>query len=162
MFSKELIDQTKALIEACRDGGLMIGTAESCTGGLLAACLTEVPGASNVFERGFVTYTNTAKVDMLGVPEALIRDHGAVSEEVARAMAEGVLSRVNADLSASITGIAGPGGATPAKPLGLVHLASIRRGGEMVHERHVFSGSRREVRLAAVTAAIDILVRQVA
>lgn len=162
MFSKELIDQTKALIEACRDGGLMIGTAESCTGGLLAACLTEVPGASDVFERGFVTYTDTAKVDMLGVPEALIRDHGAVSEEVARAMAEGVLSRVNADLSASITGIAGPGGATPAKPLGLVHLASIRRGGEMVHERHVFSGNRSEVRLAAVTAAIDILVRQAA
>ncbi|MEE9194506.1 MAG: CinA family protein [Alphaproteobacteria bacterium] len=156
------MDQTKALVKACQDAGLMIGTAESCTGGLLAACLTEIPGASNVFERGFVTYTNTAKVDMLGVPEALIRDHGAVSEEVARAMAEGVLSRVNADLSASITGIAGPGGATPAKPLGLVHLASIRRGGEMVHERHVFSGSRSEVRLAAVTAAIEILVRQVA
>ena len=162
MFPKELIDQTKSLVEACRDAGLMIGTAESCTGGLLAGCLTEVPGASNVFERGFVTYTNTAKVDMLGVPEALIRDHGAVSEEVARAMAEGVLSRVNADLGAAITGIAGPGGATPAKPLGLVYLASIRRGGEMVHERYVFSGGRSEVRLAAVTAAIAMLARQVA
>ncbi|MEE8516308.1 MAG: CinA family protein [Alphaproteobacteria bacterium] len=162
MFPKELIDQTKALVETCRDAGLMIGTAESCTGGLLAACLTEIPGASQVFERGFVTYTNTAKVDMLGIPEALIRDHGAVSEEIARAMAEGVLSRVNADLSASITGIAGPGGATPAKPVGLVHMASIRRGGEMLQERHVFSGSRNEVRLAAVTAAIAILTRQVA
>ncbi len=162
MFPKELIDQTKALVEACQEAGLMISTAESCTGGLLSACLTEVPGASNVFERGFVTYTDTAKVDMLGVPEALIRDHGAVSEEVARAMAEGVLSRVNADLSASITGIAGPGGATETKPLGLVHVASLRRGGDIIHERHVFSGSRGEVRLAAVTAAIDILVRQVA
>ncbi len=140
----------------------MIGTAESCTGGLLAACLTEVPGSSDVFERGFVTYTNTAKVDLLGVPEALIRDPGAVSEEVARAMAEGVLSRVNVDLSVSITGIAGPGGGTPAKPLGLVHMASCRRGGDTIHERHVFSGNRGEVRLAAVTAAIDILTRQTA
>lgn len=162
MFPKELIEQTKGLVEACQDAGLMIGIAESCTGGLLAACLTEIPGASHVFERGFITYSNTAKIDLLGVPEALIREHGAVSEAVARAMAEGVLSRVNADLSGSITGIAGPGGATPTKPLGLVHLASSRRDGDTVHERHVFSGNRSEVRLAAVTAAIEILTRQAA
>ncbi len=162
MFPKELINQAKALIEACRDGGLMIGTAESCTGGLLAGCLTEIPGASDVFERGFITYSNSAKVDHLGVPEALIRDHGVVSEEVVRAMADGVLDRVNVDLSAAITGIAGPGGGTAAKPLGLVHMASSRRGGETIAERHVFSGNRTEVRLAAVTAVIGILARQVA
>src|SRR5262245_44948738 len=116
------------IVEVCARAGLKIATAESCTGGLVAAMLTEVAGSSAVVERGFVTYSNAAKSDLLGVPAELIARDGAVSESVARAMAEGALTHAPADLAVAITGIAGPGGGSAEKPVGLVHFASQRRG----------------------------------
>ena len=132
-------------------------TAESCTGGLVAACLTEIAGSSDVVERGFVTYSNEAKQEILQVPEDLLRDHGAVSGPVAEAMAVGALARSHADVAVSITGIAGPGGATPGKPVGLVFLGTCRRDAEPESHRHVFPGDRAAVRLAALEAAFDLL-----
>ena len=120
-----LVAQAAALLAACRERGLKIATAESCTGGLIAAILTEVPGSSDVVERGFVTYSNEAKTEMLGVPAALVEQHGAVSA-VARAMAEGALAHSRADIVVSVTGVAGPGGGTPLKPVGLVHFGAMR------------------------------------
>ena len=137
--------------------GLTIATAESCTGGLIAGCLTEIAGSSDVVERGFVTYSNAAKQEALGVPEALLRAHGAVSAEVAEAMARGALARSSAAAAVSATGIAGPGGATEAKPVGLVYLGAARRGQEPISERHVFPGDRAAVRLASVGAALNLL-----
>ena len=159
MNDSALIDQARKLLEDCRNAGLRLATAESCTGGLIAACLTEIPGSSDVFERGFVTYSDASKTDLLGVPAALIRDHGAVSEEVARAMCEGALTHSPADLAVAVTGIAGPGGARPDKPVGLVHMAAVRRGGEVEHVSEIFPGDRAAVRRAAVAAAL-VLVRR--
>lgn len=144
----------------CRDLGLTIAVAESCTGGLIAGCLTAVPGSSDVLERGFVTYANEAKTDMLGVSEEMLAEHGAVSEAVARAMADGALSHSNADVTVSITGIAGPGGGSDNKPVGLVHLASARKGHDTLHDKYIFNGSRHEIRLQAVIAALHLLKRQ--
>jgi nicotinamide-nucleotide amidase len=146
------------VLDAARAAGLRIATAESCTGGLVIGCLTEIAGSSDVVERGFVTYANEAKSAMLGVAPDLIQQHGAVSEDVARAMAEGALGRAPADLAVSITGIAGPGGATPTKPVGLVHLAVARRGRPTRHERHVFPGDRTAIREAAVDRALELLL----
>src|SRR3982751_3041231 len=133
MASERQIGSTSALarslLDLCRSRKLTIATAESCTGGLVAAALTAIPGSSDVVDRGFVTYSNAAKTEMLGVPADLIATHGAVSEPVARAMAEGALSRSNADVAVAITGIAGPDGGSDAKPVGLVHLAAARNGG---------------------------------
>jgi len=153
--------QAKAagLLKRCREAGLRLATAESCTGGLIGATLTAVAGSSSVVERGFITYSNEAKHEMLGVPEALFEAVGAVSEEVARAMAEGAVARSNADLAVSVTGIAGPGGATETKPLGLVHMAVAGGMGGTRHERHVFSGDRDQVRAGAVAAALEMLDR---
>ncbi|MBI3709291.1 MAG: CinA family protein [Proteobacteria bacterium] len=117
-----------ALLDTCRHARLKLATAESCTGGLIAATLTEIAGSSDVLERGFVTYSNAAKTELLGIPARLIARHGAVSEAVARAMAEGALDRAPVDLAIAVTGIAGPGGATSRKPVGLVHLACARKG----------------------------------
>lgn len=161
MFPERLLELAEEAIRACEKAGLRLVIAESCTGGLLAACLTEIPGASNVVERGFVTYSNAAKTELLGVGAELIEAHGAVSAEAARAMAEGALARVPADLSLAVTGIAGPGGATPAKPVGLIHLASARKGAETIARRCDFAGERTEVRLAAVEAAIEMLLRRI-
>jgi len=136
----------------------MIATAESCTGGMIAAALTAVAGSSAVFERGFVTYTNRAKAEMLGVPVRLIEEHGAVSELVARAMAEGALQHSAADLAVSVTGIAGPGGGTPTKPVGLVHLAVAFTGHATNHVRKVFDGDRDAVRLAAAARALAMIL----
>jgi nicotinamide-nucleotide amidase len=135
-----------------------LATAESCTGGLIAAVLTEVAGSSDVFERGFVTYSNAAKTDLLGVPAGLIEQHGAVSEAVARAMAAGALEHSRADLAVSVTGVAGPGGGTVLKPVGLVHLAAARRGGPVIH-REIRTGDigRREVRRASVSEAFALV-----
>ncbi len=144
-----------------RVSGLTLAIAESCTGGLIAATLTEIAGSSDVVERGFVTYADQAKTDMLGVPSALIIAHGAVSEPVARAMAAGALEHSPADVSVAVTGIAGPGGATPEKPVGLVHLAALRRGRQTHHERHVFAGDRAQVRLSAIISALT-MVKQLA
>jgi len=159
-FSKESLELAHAVIAAAQNKGLTITTAESCTGGLIAACLTEVSGASTVFMRGFVTYANLAKTDLLGVPEALLAEKGAVSEEVARVMAESARTRAGADLAVSATGIAGPGGATPGKPVGLVHMAAARLGGETLHQASVFAGDRQAVRSQAVDAALALLLRQ--
>ena len=159
-FSKNAIELTEALIEVASNKELTIATAESCTGGLIAACLTEVSGASQVFKRGFVTYANEAKTDLLGVPDCLFSQLGAVSEEVARAMAEGALDRAKADLAVSATGIAGPGGATDSKPVGLVHMAAARKGAPTLHRKEVFSGNRQEVRAQAVETALALLLQQ--
>ena len=145
------------LLSRYRDQGLRITTAESCTGGLVAACLTEIAGSSDVVERGFVTYSNEAKIEMLGVPGDLIASHGAVSGPVAEAMARGAIAHSQADVAVSITGIAGPGGATADKPVGLVHLGLCRRSREPVSQRHVFPGDRTAVRLASLETALDLL-----
>src|SRR5882672_3583277 len=138
MAEQELIDVARALLDLCRTKGLTIATAESCTGGLLAATLTEIPGSSDVFDRGFVTYSNGAKQAMLGVPPATLAAHGAVSRETAEAMAKGALIRAGVDLAVSITGIAGPGGGLPGKPVGLVHFAAAARSGRLIHQERRF------------------------
>ena len=153
-----LVPLATEIIETCTRLGLTIATAESCTGGLVAALLTEVPGSSLVVERGLVTYSNAAKSDLLRVPAGLIERDGAVSQSVARAMAEGALERSPADLAVAITGIAGPGGGTSEKPVGLVHFASLRRGREMRHARHIFPDlGRSAIRLAAASEALIML-----
>jgi len=145
-------------LDACHRLGFMLATAESCTGGLVSAALIAIPGSSSVMERGFVTYTNEAKQEMLGVPGALFETVGAVSEGVARAMAEGALTHSRAQVSVSVTGIAGPGGGTIDKPVGLVHMAAAKLGGETLHERHIFSGDRTAVRSQAVNAALSLVM----
>ena len=147
-----------SLLAHLRARGLTVATAESCTGGLVAAALTAIPGSSDVVDRGFVTYSNGAKVDMLGGPAALIATHGAVSEPVARAMAEGALRASSAGVTVSLTGIAGPGGGSAGKPVGLVHLAAARRGGPTLHlERRYGDLGRAGIREAAVRDALDLV-----
>jgi nicotinamide-nucleotide amidase len=148
----------KRLLALCRVRGLKIATAESCTGGLVAAALTEIPGSSDVVERGFVTYSNEAKHEMLGVPNAILRKFGAVSRQTAQAMARGALKNSAADIAVSITGIAGPGGATPGKPVGLVHLAAAARGGRLIARAQKFGDiGRRKVRQKSVDEALAML-----
>ena len=142
MFSDSLIGRAEALVKACRDRGIVLTTAESCTGGLLAALLTEIPGSSEVLDRGLVTYSNAAKHELLGVPETTIAEHGAVSAATALAMASGALSRSRADLAVAITGIAGPGGGSPAKPVGLVHFGLARRDGPVHTSREALRRHR--------------------
>lgn len=146
------------LLAHLRTLGLKAATAKSCTGGLVAAALTAIPGSSDVVDRGFVTYSNAAKTEMLGVPAPLIAAHGAVSEPVARAMAEGAIAHSDADVAVAITGIAGPGGGSDAKPVGLVHFAAARRGGATVHlERRYGDLGRSAIRSAALRDALDLL-----
>jgi nicotinamide-nucleotide amidase len=147
-----------AVLAACREKGMKLATAESCTGGMVAAALTDIAGSSDVVERGFVTYSNEAKSELLGVPPSLIATHGAVSAEVAAAMADGALARAPVDVSVAITGIAGPGGGTATKPVGLVWFAAARRGGQIVTETHIFSGDRAAVRHAATRRALELLL----
>ena len=151
--------RAKAVLRAATAAHLTIAVAESCTGGLIAACLTGIPGASNVVDRGFVTYTDRSKTELLGVANELIAAFGSVSEPVARKMAEGAIRHSHADVAVAVTGIAGPGGATPNKPVGTVHLAALRRDGETVHEIHHFGDlGRAEVRREAVAAALDLIL----
>jgi nicotinamide-nucleotide amidase len=151
-------DRAAALIRAFTERGWKIATAESCTGGLVAALLTEIAGSSAVVERGFVTYSNEAKAELLGVPPDSITAHGAVSEPVARAMAEGALSHSHADVAVAITGIAGPGGGTAAKPVGLVHFGLAVQGRPTVHlERRYGDLGRAQVRGRAVEDALSLL-----
>lgn len=157
-MNDDLIVAASAALDAARAADLKIATAESCTGGLIAASLTEIPGSSDVFERGFVTYSNEAKTEMLGVPAGLIAEHRAVSEPVARAMAEGALAHSSADIAVAVTGIAGPGGGSAEKPVGLVFIGAARKGVSAVAERHVFPGNRAEVRRAAVMRALAVLL----
>jgi nicotinamide-nucleotide amidase len=160
MFPDHLNRAARDFLDAARDRGLRLATAESCTGGLVAACVAEVPGCSSVLERGFVTYSNDAKVEMLGVPADLIASKGAVSAEVARAMAEGALAHSRAHLSVAITGIAGPDGGSDEKPVGLVHLAAARKGGPTLHEEKRFGDiGRLSVQAESVAAAFRLLTR---
>ncbi len=160
MTPDQLRRDASRLIEQLEDRGLRIATAESCTGGLIAAMLTEVPGSSRAVERGFVTYTNTAKVEMLGVDRTLIERVGAVSREVAVAMAEGALRHSHAQVTVSATGIAGPDGGTTDKPVGLVHLAVACSNRPTVHQECRFgSVGREQVRYAAVAAAFALVRR---
>ncbi len=161
MSNESLVEQAARVLDACRRVGVRLATAESCTGGLVAATLTEIAGSSDVVERGFVTYSNEAKIEQLGVPASEIALYGAVSEEVARAMAEGALARARAEIAVAVTGIAGPGGATATKPVGLVHIACARRGGATLHERHVFPADRATVRRASVERALTMILMQV-
>jgi nicotinamide-nucleotide amidase len=157
MFSPALIEQAAALLRRYDSKGWRIATAESCTGGLVAALLTEISGSSSVVERSFVTYSNEAKTEMLGVPAGLIAQVGAVSEAVARAMAEGALDLSPADVAVAITGIAGPGGATATKPVGLVHFAIARPGSTTTLERRYGDLGRSIVREKAVEEALKLL-----
>jgi nicotinamide-nucleotide amidase len=154
----ELVERARELLDLCRAKKLRIAAAESCTGGLVAATLTEIAGSSDVFERGFVTYSNEAKQAMLGVPAATLASYGAVSRETAEAMAQGALGRAPVELAVSITGIAGPGGAVGGKPVGLVHFAAAARSGALIHrERRYGDIGRAEVRLASVIEALAML-----
>lgn len=148
----------KQVLDACQQRDFMLATAESCTGGMISAALTGIAGSSSVVERGFVTYTNEAKQQMLGVPADLFESVGAVSEDVARAMSEGAIAHSRAHVSVSVTGIAGPGGGTDDKPVGLVHMAVAVKDGKTLHERHVFKGDRGEVRNQAVEAAFNLVL----
>jgi nicotinamide-nucleotide amidase len=153
-----LIEQATALLALCRRKKLRIATAESCTGGLIAAVLTEIPGSSDVVDRGFVTYSNAAKQAMLGVSSATLDQFGAVSRETAEAMAAGALANSLAEIVVSVTGIAGPGGGSADKPVGLVHFAAASRRGELIHrERRYGDIGRSEVRNASVVEALDML-----
>ena len=161
-FDDELRARAMTLIKLYAAQGLMLATAESCTGGLVAGLLTEIAGSSAVVERGFVTYSNAAKHELIGVPMALIERHGAVSAEVARAMAEGALRHSRADVSVAITGVAGPGGGTEAKPVGLVQFASAMKGGETIAVEKRFGDiGRAQVRRAAIVTALEMLEARV-
>lgn len=159
MFPDQYKDRAASLIASCRAAGLTIATAESCTGGLLAALLTAIPGSSEVLDRGFVTYSNAAKIDCLGVSPEILESFGAVSRECALAMAAGALAHSRATIALSITGVAGPGGGTPQKPVGLVHFAVARRSGAITAVENRFGDLGREVvRFAAMAMALELLL----
>ena len=161
MFPERLRNLAMLILDDAEQARLKIATAESCTGGLLAALFTEIPGSSSVFERGFVTYSNRAKEEMLGVPGDALADYGPVSEPVARMMAEGALTNSRANISVGITGVAGPGGGTRMKPVGTVHIACARENRAIIHE-HLQLGeiSRDAIRMAAVESALNLIQAQ--
>ena len=163
MFPFEIDALARLLIDEARERRVRIVTAESCTGGLVAAALTAIPGSSDVFERGFVTYSNRAKEEMLGVPGDLIADAGAVSEPVARAMAEGALEESRANLAVAVTGVAGPGGGTPLKPVGLVHIAVARENKPIFHQVMRFGDiGRSEIRRQTIITALEMVRKMIA
>lgn len=154
----EIVKLAEVLLEQCRSAGLKLATAESCTGGLIAAYLTAVAGSSDVLERGFVTYSNTAKSEQLGVPVSLIATQGAVSEEVACSMAEGALAHSHANITVAVTGVAGPGGGSAEKPVGLVHIAVAAKERKTAHRRCEFGDAGRDaVRQKTVREAFDLI-----
>jgi nicotinamide-nucleotide amidase len=158
MFAPEMTARAAALLEGFRRSGLKVTTAESCTGGLIVALLTEIAGSSDVVERGFVTYSNDAKMELLGVPAKTLQTLGAVSRETALAMAAGALAHSRANVAVAVTGIAGPGGGSPDKPVGLVHLAAQRKGKSPVHREMRYGDiGRSQIRLATVHTALDML-----
>lgn len=158
MFEPQDMQLAAELLDRCRQRRIRLATAESCTGGLIGGLLTAIPGSSDVVDRGYVTYSNDAKTEVLGVSADLLRREGAVTESVARAMAEGALARSRAQLVVAVTGIAGPGGGSAARPVGLVHMAAASSG-ETIAEVHSFSGDRDAVRLATIRAACRLLLR---
>jgi nicotinamide-nucleotide amidase len=148
----------KRVLELCRARGLRVATAESCTGGLVVAALTDIAGSSDVVDRGFVTYSNEAKAELLGVPQSTLKRYGAVSAQTAKAMAAGALKNSHADIAVSITGIAGPGGGTKQKPVGLVHFAAARRGGRSIARKQLYGDiGRGRVRQRSVLDALEML-----
>jgi nicotinamide-nucleotide amidase len=154
-----LEDLARRVLHAARSRGLTIAAVESCTGGLVAASLCAIAGASDVFERGFVTYANLAKTEMVGVPADLLKAHGAVSEATARAMARGGLDNSPCDLAVAITGVAGPGGGSPEKPVGTVHIAVAARGGAVLHVKEQFGDRTREaIQRASAASALAMLL----
>ncbi len=157
MFEAETLTLAQSVLDACRARGWHVATAESCTGGLVAGALTAIAGSSDVVERGFVTYSNAAKSELLGVPPETIAAHGGVSAETAAAMAEGAVARAPVDLAISVVGVAGPGGGSAAKPVGLVIFGLARRDGPSRTERRVFAGNRSAVRQAALQVALGLL-----
>lgn len=157
MLSPALLHEAASLLDACRARGVKLATAESCTGGLIVAALTAIAGSSDVVDRGFVTYSNEAKTEMVGVPAELIARHGAVSEEVARAMAEGALARSRADIAVSVTGVAGPSGGSAEKPVGLVCFGLAQRGHDVTSGQRSFPGDRTAIRAAIVAHAFAMI-----
>lgn len=158
MFPERLRNLAMLILDDAEQARLRISTAESCTGGLLAALFTDIPGSSSVFERGFVTYTNRAKEEMLGIAGDVIADYGAVSEPVARMMAQGALEASRANLAVAITGVAGPGGGTRMKPVGTVHIACARENRAVVHEMLQLGDiGRSQVRMASVETALNLI-----
>ncbi|HVY85700.1 MAG TPA: CinA family protein [Caulobacterales bacterium] len=163
MFPEHLNQAARDFLSAAQQRNLRLATAESCTGGLIAACVCEIPGCSATLERGFVVYSNDAKTEMLGVPKQLIQLKGAVSAEVARAMAEGALAHSRADLAIAVTGIAGPDGGSAEKPVGLVHFGAARKGRDTLHEEHRFGDlGRLNVQAESVATAFRLLMRLLA
>jgi nicotinamide-nucleotide amidase len=158
MFPPDIHDLARKLIETCARQKTRIATAESCTGGLIAGALTEIAGASDVLERGFVVYTNEAKSEMLGVPQETIGEFGAVSAEVAEALAAGAIEHSRANVAVSVTGIAGPSGGSVAKPVGLVFIGLADRGGAVFHYKCLFKGDRDDIRLQSVKEALTMLL----
>jgi len=161
MLPEATLDQARDLLALMDAKRMTLATAESCTGGLIAAALTAIAGSSSVVMAGFVTYSNDAKQKMVGVRAETLAAHGAVSEDVAREMAEGARAGAGVSLALSCTGIAGPGGATPGKPVGMVFIGCARDGAATLVERHVFPGDRAAVRAATVAAALDLARRSV-
>lgn len=162
MFSTEHLDRASQALTLAKNAGLRIATAETVTAGLVSACLTSVSGASQVFERGFVLYHDSAKATGLGVPEAISQAHGAVSAEITQGLAEGALRNSTAGVAVAITGYAGPGGGNEKNPVGTVFVAAARRDRATIVERHAFTGDRNAVRVAAIGAALDVLIKQLA
>ncbi|HYP35478.1 MAG TPA: CinA family protein [Stellaceae bacterium] len=160
MFEAETLTLAQSVLDACRARGWHVATAESCTGGLVAGALTAIAGSSDVVERGFVTYSNEAKSELLGVPPETIAAHGAVSSETAAAMAEGAVARAPVDLAISVAGVAGPGGGSATKPVGLVIFGLARRDGLCRTERRIFDGDRSAVRQAALQVALGLLAAE--
>ena len=161
LFSVILNQLSERVILACNQKNLRLATAESCTGGLISGCLTAVSGASKILYCGYVTYTNELKTKLLGVPANILTEHGAVSEIVSKSMAIGAIKSSNADISVSVTGIAGPGGGTTEKPVGLVHVSVAHKNFETLHERHLFEGDRDSIRSQTIKAALELLIKQV-
>ena len=157
MFDPDTLNLAASVLAACRARNWRVATAESCTGGLVAAALTAVAGSSDVIERGFMAYSNQAKIELLGVPEGTISAHGAISAETTAAMARGAVTRAGVDLAVAITGVAGPGGGTLQKPVGLVYLGVARKDGAARVERRIFPGDRATVRRAALVEALELL-----
>ncbi len=154
----DLLDLAKEVLNSAKAARKRIVTAESCTGGLIASCLTAIPGSSSVIEGGFITYSNESKSRLLGVPRDALASHGAVSDIVASAMAEGALAQAGADIAVSVTGIAGPDGGSKEKPVGLVFMALAQTDTDAVVKRYIFAGTRTDVRRAAVGAALELLL----
>ncbi len=158
MFPEDIDALVRLVLTLARNAGVTLATVESCTGGLVSGALTAIPGSSDVVDRGFVTYSNAAKTALVGVPEALIAAHGAVSEAVARAMAEGGVKTAGVGAAVAVTGVAGPTGGTADKPVGLVHIAAARAGGPTRHREMRFGPrGRQAIRLASVRTALELL-----